>query len=161
MAPHHGRGTARPEGRRDAPGDQDRTQRDVARGDALGTEQDVGIERPAFAGEHRTRAPIAADHLVGHEEDPAPTAYVAHASQVVTGRCVDTARPDDRFAEERRNVRSRTKKRLKGVRVIPGHLHDGGIEVAVARSIGLDARQARPREVHAVIGVLARDDHRA
>ena len=90
-----------------------------------------------------------------------PTAYLAHASQVIAGGCVDPAGPDDRLAEEGCDIRPLTQEQVKGIGVIPGHLHDGGIEVAVARPIGLDARQARPREVHAVISVLARDDDRA
>ena len=161
VPPHHRHGPGRPEGLGDAPRHDHRAQRDVARGDALGGEHDVGVEGPALTCEHRARTPIAADHLVGDEEHVMSATGLAHPGEVVARRCVDASRADDRLAEEGCNVVPLAQQGLEGIRVVPRHLHHRGIEVAMPRPIGLDARQARPGQVHAVIRVLARDDHGA
>ena len=100
MSPHEA-GSA-PERLGDPAGNEDCAHREVAGGEPLGGQHDIGID--ALRREHHAGASVARDHLVGDEQDTPLTADLAHPREVASRRGVDPARSDDGLAEEGRDV---------------------------------------------------------
>ena len=88
------------------------------------------------------------------------TADLAHAGEITLGRRIHATGADDRLAEEGGDVIALIQECGKRLGVVPRHLRDRRVQVAVTVPVGLDAGQARAGHVHAVVGVRARDDRR-
>ena len=157
------RGGRVPERLLDRAADDDAAERHVAGGDALRERDRVGIEPDAAACEPVADAAVAADHLVGDEQDAVGAADLAHRVEVAVGRQEHAAGADDRLAEERRHVLGAdlANRRLERLGGIPGDPGRAAGERADADLEGLGADDARAVAREAVVGALARDDHGA
>ena len=136
--------------------------RQVAAGDALRARDDVGLELPASAREPRTAAAEPRDDFVRDEQHAGLAAHGAGGRQVAVGSGVHAARADHRLAEERGDPAGADllDHGAQIVGVVPSDLHDVLDQLPVAGRVGRDARQARPRGVHAVVRALAADQDR-
>jgi hypothetical protein len=81
-----------------------RRQRDIARVDALGDDEDVRHDVPVLAGEPFAGAAEAGDHLVADEENSVAVADLADRLEVAIGGNDDPVRPDDGFEDDRCNL---------------------------------------------------------
>ena len=89
----------------DLVGQQRGRQGRVARGEALGGVDDVGLDAEhVLAGEEVAQPAEGGDHLVGDVEDPELAAGLAHGGQVSGRRDQHPARAHDRLREERGHV---------------------------------------------------------
>ncbi len=150
-----------PERLGDGSGHEHGPHRQVARGQSLGGEHQVGLE--PLGREHPSGASVPGDDLVGDEQHSAVAADRAHRLEVARRRRVHAARSDHRLAEEGRDAAAAQLVDERGERigVVPRDVGDVGIERAVAVAVRGDAGQRRAREVHAVVRARARDDRRA
>ena len=152
-----------PERLLDPAADDDAAERHVPRGDALRERDRVRIEPEATAGKPVADPPVAADHLVGDEEDPVVTADLPHGLEVAVGWEEDAARADDRLAEEcsdvlRAELLNRCLERLGRVPGDPGRAPGERADADLER---LRPDDAGPEARETVVGALPRDDRRA
>ena len=157
--PEHLAGALREERLLDALGDDDRTHRHVARGQALGAGHEVGGDAEALTAEGRAETAEAADDLIRDQQHVVAPAELLHAGPEAVGRRDHAAGADHRLADHGRDaVAVILQQAVERVCVPPRDVLDVRHEVAVARAVGRDALQAGAEGVDAVIAVLAGDD---
>ena len=92
-----------PERLRDPLGEHRRGERDVAAGEALPEDEDVGPGREVLRGEELPDTAEAGDDLVEDEHDVVPVAELPERRQVAVGRDDDAGRHQDRLGDEGRD----------------------------------------------------------
>src|ERR1022692_5241102 len=81
-------------------GGDHRADRQVSGTEALGRDDQIGIDVEPAAGEPLANPAEPGDYLVGDEQHIMPAADLPDRAQVALGRRVDAACPDHRLAEE-------------------------------------------------------------
>jgi len=136
----------------------DTTQGHVARGDALGEEQQIGPQPVAVRAEPFTQPPKGADDLVEDEDYPRPPTDVLDTGEVAVRRSEHPAGTDRGLAVERCDSVGTdcVDDPLQCTDVVPRDFD--GLGVDHVGTVGRDAGERRSAEVHAVVGVGPRDE---
>ena len=157
-----GRGVQVPERRAHSGGDDDGTERNVARADSLRTRDQVGREAVALAAEPAAETPESRDHLVRDQEDAALAADRLDRGPVPVWRGDGAAGADQRLTDERRRGSAEGIERPSEiVGIVVRDLGDASDERAEAVPDGGDPRQRRAVRIRAVVRVAPRHDHRS
>src|SRR5579862_8593473 len=140
--------------------DHHTTERQIPARDALGEHDEVRRDVEPLNAEPASETTEAADHGVRDKQRAVPAAELLHALQIARSRRVDTARPDHRLHEYRRDALSpdTSERRGKLLERVVVHLSGLVSQLPESVAIGGDARQRGSPSVRSVISVRTADE---